>query len=171
MAIEHFSDELIQQYLDGALSPSQIEAVTGHAADCPDCARKVRQYEQLFAGLADDSGFELPTNFAAAVAHRAESGSVSERSFGWLAIAAGIAAALVVIGYYFDLSWVGPSLESLGREQQTLFTDLFGRCTTLIAGFGLRPDLLFFGGLTLLVISGLDRVVQAVRHGRAVFMA
>lgn len=170
MAIEHFSDELIQEYLDGNLSLSQAAEVAAHTGECPDCARRVQQYEQLFVGLTDDSGFDLPKNFAADTASRTESESISERSFDWLLISGGVAAILAVVVYFFDLSSILPSLESFGREQSSLFVGTLDKCKGMMLSFGLRPDLVFFGGLTLLVISALDRAIEMARHGRAMFL-
>ena len=66
MAIEHLTDELIQDYLDGNLSES-AGAIDEHIRSCNSCRAELDRYRSLSTALSEDVGFELSPDFASEV--------------------------------------------------------------------------------------------------------
>jgi len=53
MVLSHLDDEVLNEYLDGALPAGQEKGVEAHLAICPDCSARLVEMQQLFVALAD----------------------------------------------------------------------------------------------------------------------
>jgi hypothetical protein len=108
---EHPEDGLLIQYLDGELPEHQFARLQLHLASCSQCRSKQDEFVRLsnrVESLVADTVVERPgdsrANLARALVGEGSATPASEtttkvmRRFGWgMAIAAGLAAAIVVI--------------------------------------------------------------------------
>ena len=171
----HATDEQIQAYVDGLIGEDH-ELVTEHIEVCRRCRETVLQYRSLFGELADDTGFELPADFARSVAAQVEvvESSVVARErwsftilFGLLGPALMAAITFYVLGYESLLAGLGGFSQTMLGNIDAMFTG----SAAYLQRLGLRPDLFMFTMLVLLVIAGLDRLLRTLRHGKAMLMA
>jgi len=66
MAINHWSEEQIQEFLDGESSISK-SLFEDHLKTCPVCRKSFQYYQNLYRGLKQDPKFQLSANFAQAL--------------------------------------------------------------------------------------------------------
>ena len=174
MKSEHATEEQIQAYCDGMIG-EDFALLSEHIENCEQCRETVHQYRTLFGELADDTGFELAADFARTVTAQVEVAQNSEVAcerwsftilFGVLGPALMAAVTFYILGYESLLSGFGGFSETvLGAADAVLSSS--AEC---LQQFGLRPDLFLFTVLVLLVISGLDRLLRTLRHGKAMLM-
>jgi len=67
--MNHLSDENLQKYLDKDPKVSKAE-VERHLKTCDHCRQNYLVYKQLYAGLANETGFMLSANFSESVISR-----------------------------------------------------------------------------------------------------
>lgn len=172
---EHATEEQIQAYVDGMIG-EDFALLSEHIENCEQCRETMYRYRTLFGELADDTGFELPAGFARTVAAQVEVGEdsavVRERwspavLFAILGPALMAAITFYILGYESLLSGLGDFGQTMLGNIDAMFTS----SAAYLQQLGLRPDLFLFTMLVLLVISGLDRLLGALRHGKAMLMA
>ncbi len=174
---EHATEEQIQAYVDGLIG-EDFALLSEHIENCEQCRETMHQYRTLFGELADDTGFELPADFARTVAAQVQvevaQNSVVARErwspavlFAILGPALMAAITFYILGYESLLSGFGGFSQTMLGNVDAMFTG----CTAYLQQLGLRPDLSLFTVLVLLVISGLDRLLRTLRHSKAMLMA
>jgi len=95
MAINHLSDDQIQEFLDYHKEQPETEIAT-HLKTCPACVRKMELYNQLFTELANDQTPQLSKNFALKIINLLD--SKKEKKQQW------IETALLVILFNIGLA-------------------------------------------------------------------
>ena len=171
----HATEEQIQAYVDG-LAGEDHELVAKHIEVCRQCRETVLQYRSLFGELADDTGFELPADFARSVAAQVEvveSRVVARERWSFTILFGVLGPALMVAITFYFLGYES-LLSGLGGFGQTMLNNIdaiFTGSASYLQRLGLRPDQFMFTMLVLLVISGLDRLLRTLRHGKAMLMA
>ena len=171
----HATEEQIQAYVDGLLSEDH-ELVTKHIEVCRQCRETVLQYRSLFGELADDTGFELPPDFARSVVAQVEAAqsSVVARERWSFTMLLGVLGPILMAAITFYFLGYKPLLAGLGGFSETMLGNVdavFTGSASYLQRLGLRPDQFMFTMLVLLVISGLDRLLRTLRHGKAMLMA
>ena len=175
MKSEHATEQQIQAYCDGMIG-EDFALLSEHIENCEQCRETMHQYRTLFGELADDTGFELPADFARTVAARVEIAQSSEVAgerwspavlFAILGPALMAAITFYILGYESLLSGLGGFSQTMLSNVGAMFTG----SADCLQQLGLRPDLFLFTVLVLLVISGLDRLLRTLRHGKAMLMA
>lgn len=101
----HLSEDLLNEYLDGALAPESRAGVQTHLAACGMCSARLAQLRTLFASL--DALPDLPgeVDFVPLILARLEQKAPLPRPLRWLTAAQAFGAILAAI-----LAW--PLLES-----------------------------------------------------------
>jgi len=107
MAVKHFSEEDIQNYLDGNLSAAERANFQNHLVDCKLCHSKLDAYKQLYTRMSQEPDFQLSPRFPSLVMARikAESGSffsvpVQDILLSILGLIAGLGTTI----YFVDIS-------------------------------------------------------------------
>ncbi len=171
----HATEEQIQAYVDGIIG-EDFALLSEHIENCEQCRETMHQYRALFGELADDTGFELPAGFARTVAAQVEvgkDGAVAPERWSPAVLFAILGPALMAAITFYILGYES-LLSGLGDFGQTMLGNIdamFTGCATYLQRLGLRPDLFLFTMLVLLVISGLDRLLRTLRHGKAMLLA
>ena len=171
MQLKHLTDEEIQNYLDGNLS-REIDLLTKrHLETCPLCREAVKQYQDVYAGLDQDKGFDLSKGFAKSVVKILPEQKEAKPPFDLLNVFLMILGVIVAAGvtlYYVDLRPLGSALSHLlpGPE---LGSGVVAFVEDLLIGLNGNLGLLILGVLTLLIIGGLDRLLLQPRHRRVRF--
>jgi predicted anti-sigma-YlaC factor YlaD len=170
MALDHFDDDQLQDLLDGNLTGAALHDADDHLAACPECQARADQYRALYRGLQDESEFVLPEGFAAQVAQEAES-EVDDVWMSWPVLSGGVViSAVVAIGYVIGGERLLGFLKELELAQTWLREDLLTSVSVLVDSLGHRGELLFFGAMALVMVAILDRIVDSVKRGRAMFI-
>jgi hypothetical protein len=168
MQLEHLTDEEIQDYLDGDLSGDMASLAHEHLEVCPQCREALKQYQSMYVGLEDDTGFELSKGFARTVVRRlpaqAEAKSYS-RILNVLLVVLGVAVSLGVTLYYIDLRPLGKTLSNFlpGPELGAGLLDLL---EGLLVGLNGNVEFLAIALLIFFLVAGLDRLVFQPRYRR-----
>jgi len=168
MQLEHLTDEQIQDYLDGNLSEDMASLAQEHLEVCHQCREALKQYQSMYVGLKDGTGFELSKGFARTVIRRlpAEAEARSHSSvLNVLLAVLGVVVSLGVTLYLIDLRPLGKALSGLlpGRELGAGLLDLV---EGLLVGLNGNVEFLAIALLIFLLVAGLDRLVFQPRYRR-----
>ncbi len=171
----HATEEQIQAYVDGLLG-EDFALLSEHIENCEQCRETMHRYRTLFGELADDTGFELPADFARTVAAQVEvaQGSVAARERWSFTILFSVLGPALMVAITFYFLGYESLLSGLGGFGQTMLSDIeamFTSSAAYLQRLGLPPHQFMFTMLVLLVISGLDRLLRTLRHGKAMLMA
>jgi anti-sigma factor RsiW len=95
--MKHLSDDLLNEYLDKALSPDLHAEASAHLAACPDCAARLADLRTMFADLDALPDLPLEVDFAPAIVARLAQNVPLPRPIRWLTISQAFGALLAVI--------------------------------------------------------------------------
>jgi len=164
MALEHLTENQILDYLDG--TRGQLHE---HLESCPTCRETAAQYQRLYLDLKDETGFDLPTGFAASVAAEI---IPQKESSSWFAEGI-LAAVLLLAGICAIIIFVDLSAVFKGAKDSLVNTGLgpafISTTRAFLSGLGIQANTLAFAGLALLMVAVLDRLVFALRRGKTLF--
>jgi anti-sigma factor RsiW len=113
----HLSDELLNEYLDQALTPEARAEAEPHLAACADCAARLAALRGLFAEIESLPELTLPRSLAAPVTRRVSGRAALPR---WIRLTATLQAALAVI----VLALAAPFLSGLVASLTVRYTPL-----------------------------------------------
>ena len=169
--MKHLTDEEIQNYLDGNLSPEIAILTKRHLESCPLCRETVKQYQGVYAGLAEDKGFDLSKGFAKSVVKMLPAEGETKSPFDLLNVFLMILGVIVAAGVtirYVDLRPLGRAFSHIlpGPE---LGSGVVAFVEDLLIGLNGNLGLLILGVLTLLIIGALDRLLLQPKHRRVRF--
>lgn len=173
MRHEHATEQQLQKYVDDRYRLER--PLVDHIEHCGLCQEAVAQYQMLFDGLADYDDIQLPADFAASVAAQLPAApaetAVSER---WsLSTILGVMAPLLMIAVTIYFLGYEPLVTGFGGFSAgvvELFTGVFTATGEFMLRYGLRADLFGFAALLLLAVGLADRLLHALRHGKAMLM-
>ncbi|GEM_PF-2138548 len=170
MKSEHLTHEEAQGYAENVLGPRQ-ESAAAHLETCGNCRALVRQYELLFRGLKDETGFELPAGFAGSVAAKVAPQRTLSRYGGLIWSLAGSAAAVCLVYCFIDMWWLGELVSSILFGAGGMADSVASALQAVDARLPIRSGLLVVPVLILLVVTALDRIILGIRHSKAMFLA
>jgi predicted anti-sigma-YlaC factor YlaD len=169
MALRHLTDEEIQDFLDGNLSPQNALSIQTHLGSCPACQQTLKQYQGLYAGLKSDQGFVLSPDFAKSVISKLPAEAKAKSILDYAKTFLSVLGALFVVGV--TLHFVG--LRQLGRAWSHAFLPQYELSSTIIAsiksvliGLNGNVGLLILALLALSIIAGLDHFVLQPKYRR-----
>jgi len=164
MAVNHWSDEEIQDFLDGKSSISE-SLFEEHLKTCTACGKSFQYYRNLYSGLRQDPRFQLPANFTQKVISRIPQFAQARARFKISDIfigSIGIAALLGAMIFFIDFSAVAEALAkfSFPAVKADLQNWVRNSISTLNGG------VLLIGSsvLTLLVTATLDRLLSGSKY-------
>jgi hypothetical protein len=169
MSLRHLTDEELQEYLDGNLSPENELSFKTHLEFCPLCQGSLKQYQSLYVGLANDKGFDLSKNFAESVVLRLPEEAKAKSRFNYSNIfwtILGIIITAGIIFYYIDLKPLGKAISNTFIPQYEFGSVLVASIKSFLSGLNGNIGLLIFAGLTLLIIAALDRALVQPKYKR-----
>ena len=170
MKSEHLTHEEAQGYVENSLGPRQ-ESAAAHLEACGNCRALVKQYELLFQGLKDDTGFELPAGFAQSVAAKVAPQRTLSRYSGLIWSLAGSAAAVFLVFYFLDMSWLGELVSGILSGAGGTADSVASALQAVNAKSPIRSELVVVPLLILLSVAALDRIILSIRHSKAMFLA
>jgi len=171
MELNHLTEDQIQEYLDGGAKRIE-QGAAEHLAACPVCRAAVAEYRALYQGLTDDTGFDLPPDFAASVIRQVVPAAQSRSRFLLIyPIAAALLAAAFGLYFFVDLAgFYGRIIGSFSLFAG--FEDAVVRSlAALLDGLNLKGNLVVASGAILLVFAVLERLFFNLRRGKVMFFA
>lgn len=165
MAIEHLTDEQIQNYLDGNLPHDQVSILTGHIQSCQQCQSKLAQYRSLFAGLKDDAPFDLAPGFTNAVmkaVYAEAKKAFLARLWNVLLPVIGIAVGIGVMIYYVDFKPFMKVFANSLNPGRYFDSAVLSELNQVLAKLNVNLNIIVFAGLSLLVVILIDHLIS--RH-------
>ncbi|MGN1250276.1 MAG: DUF4349 domain-containing protein [Candidatus Spyradocola sp.] len=104
--------EAMDGYLDGSLTPLEMEAVEAHVEQCEECREELARRREMFAQLGQlDEGVKAPEGLLEGAMERIHQQRSPRKKAGWW-IAGGIAAALCVTAGLAGLALGGGGAKS-----------------------------------------------------------
>lgn len=167
MSLKHLTDEEIQEYLDGNLSPQNASLFERHLESCSFCKESLKQYQSLYVGLVNDEGFDLPKSFVKSVISRLQAEPEAKSHFNYANIFLTILGIIIAVGitfYYLDLEPLGKAISNILLSQYEFGSALLVSIKSFLAGLNGNISLLALAGLTLLMIAALDRLVFQTKY-------
>ena len=159
MALNHLTDEQIQEYLDGNVSKNSW--IADHLKSCGDCEAQIDEYSSLYSALEVDEKIGLSANFADAVVSRITLQASAIPGFQiWQILLAvvgfgvGLAAAVYLIG----INSFGKLFTSLA-EFGKIFPSVLAVISNYFSGINLNFGLLGLAAFALLFMVFLDHFV------------
>jgi hypothetical protein len=120
--MNHLSEDLLNEYLDGALAPSALAEVAEHLAVCGQCAGLAAELTGLFTDLASLPEIALEHDLAPNVLQRLELSQPLPNNVNWIlaiqvilaGLVIGLAAPLLDVSVYIPANaFTFPSLPDL----------------------------------------------------------
>lgn len=161
MELIHLTDEEIQNYLDGNI-PEGDKYIQKHLRRCEGCRKALLEYQNLYLGLKDDQGFELPKGFPKAVLSKLpEEESVKARFkyYEFALILLGIAVTGFVGFHLIDLKPLIQTLSGIPMPKFGFIHTFFSSFGTLLKALNIESSLIIFSALTVIVIKILDYII------------
>lgn len=164
MAIDHLTDDMIQEYIDGAFE--NHDEYQAHLAECSECRSRLAEYKKLSEFLAVEPKFELSADFAHNVASAVEEDSAEKilfklsRAVIWLV---GIFACLFSVWYFSDKKLIQDSLQKVEGSGQNAFDLTLKSFQNLFDNIGLDLNLVLMVALVIGAIVLIDRLVVHAR--------
>jgi len=164
MAVNHWTEEQIQEFLDGKSSISK-NSLEEHLKSCEACTKSFRYYQNLYSELIRDPGFKLSTDFTRNLISRIPQFAQGTARFKFSDIfigSIGIAALLGAMIFFIDFSALAEALGkfSFPAVKEDVQNWFHNSISTLNGG------VLLIGSsvLTLLVTATLDRLLSGSKY-------
>lgn len=178
MAIEHLTDSILQDYLDGNLVDKESEIIT-HLDSCPLCQARMEQYKLLYNELKIDSIPALSPDFSNAVMSKiAQVGAEAsaEKAKKWrisiptpVYAVIGVIAAIASIIYFVNLSSLVDAFKITALSEY-FNRILVSKVSSTTSDLGFDFSLVLMVIATLVVIGGIDYIVRHYKHRTASFL-
>ncbi|EQB63791.1 MAG: hypothetical protein RBG1_1C00001G1370 [candidate division Zixibacteria bacterium RBG-1] len=164
MAVNHWTEEQIQEFLDGKSSISK-NSLEEHLKSCEACTKSFRYYQNLYSELIRDPGFKLSTDFARNLVSRIPQLAQARARFKFSDVfigSVGIAALLGVMIFFIDFSIIAETVAKFSFS--SLKADVQDWLRNSLSS--LNGGVLLIGSsvLTLLVTATLDRLLSGPKY-------
>ena len=83
-SIKHLTDEDLQEYLDGELSPEGSSTVEAHLRACEDCSARMETWRALFVEIQELPDVALIPDFEPMVLTQLSKRFVAQNRIRWL---------------------------------------------------------------------------------------
>jgi hypothetical protein len=172
MSLRHLTDQEIQEYLDGNLSPREASLAEKHIESCVFCQECFDRYQSLYAELKREEGFELSNDFAKSVVSRLPEEAKVKSHFNYANIFWTILGIIITVGitlYYVDLKPLVEASSHTFLSQYEFGSILVSSMKSFLVSLNGNISFGVLAGLTLLVIVALDYVLFHPKFGRISF--
>lgn len=167
--MNHLSDQVIQDYLDGNLDRIESMRVKMHTDECKVCARKIEKYQWLFQNLGQEQGFDLSENFTRRVVSQVKKSALGARPFNLTQVLLWLAGAIIGINtllYYVDWQPIATDLKNstdyLPNIQVNALTETVNESKSFFEALNLNYIFLFMAVIVLFLLFLLDKFLT--RH-------
>jgi len=161
MSKRHLTDDELQGYLSGDLLDNR-EWIEAHLQVCEHCREELAQYQQLYFGLNEDVGFELPPEFAESVVSKIPepTAAISRKGFVSLLVSIfGLAAGFAALGYFTDLKPLLGFIEHIRHQTTSLIISIAHSFSELFSALNVNTHLLLYVAMVLALTLMLDHIV------------
>ncbi|MFQ5500052.1 MAG: hypothetical protein ACE5FH_10320 [Candidatus Zixiibacteriota bacterium] len=166
MRLNHLTDREIQEYIDRETC-HETGDIPSHLTCCAKCQQHMREYRNLYLALKDDSGFDLPPDFAATVADRATAQPAIRREIHvWTLAALGAAISAVVLLYLAGWQSLVGSALTRGKPFLAVVDRLTNLVHNQLSAYDGNINILLFAAAVLLVFSLLERLFKLSANRR-----
>jgi len=178
VAIEHLTDSVLQDYLDGNLGDRESEIKT-HLESCSLCSARLEQYKLLYSELEIDNIPTLSPDFSKAVMSKiaqvdlkTSGADDKKRTFflpAFVYAICGIVAAIASILYFVNLE---PLMRAFRLPDVSDYLNrvIISKIGLATADLGFNFSLVLMVITTLAIIGFVDFVVRHYKHRTASFM-
>jgi predicted anti-sigma-YlaC factor YlaD len=151
MLINHLDDNMIQEYLDG----NATAMIRNHLEQCSACRENLRDYQNLYKRLQDDSPHEFKSDFAEKVlsAISTENEKAYSGLLTYFLSLLGSAASLFTIFYFYGIHFLESTFDNIVVMMDKLAKGLDGGLTLIIAA-----------AMILALLGILDRNIARFRR-------
>jgi len=159
MALNHLTDEQIQEYLDGNVSKNSW--IADHLKSCGDCEAQIDEYSSLYSALEVEEKIGLSANFVDAVVSRITLQASATPGFQiWQILLAvvGLGVGLASAVYLIGINSMGMLFTSVG-EFAKIFPSVLAVISNYFAGINLNFGLLGLAAFAVLFMVFLDHFV------------
>ena len=166
MGTGHLTDDDIQTYLDGE-SVRENKEIVEHLDSCKTCRSRLAQYRSLYVGLKDDSGFELPADFAERVTSSIglSKSEASHKSYSNVLVTImGFLAIIGAIIYFVDIPAILKSFSQVSWTGSLFSKEFIADAKTLLEASTGMLSLLIPGVLALITVWIIDHYLTKSRH-------
>lgn len=118
--MKHLDDDLLNEYLDGALDAEAQSQVETHLSACGQCRERCTDLQTMFAALSELPERPLQRNLAPAVLRALRPASQAARISPWLAAQSAIAVLLLALSLPFLTQWSAEGGRWMGAGWQAL---------------------------------------------------
>jgi hypothetical protein len=158
MAIEHLTNTVLQNYLDGNLNDEQQLRALQHLNTCSPCQQELSSFKKIFNALNEKIEVQLSPDFTNNVIHKISFERKSKIFSTWAVIFLGILSSVIVIVRYVNLSTVIPSLSGYEKSFHIIITS-FQTLKNLLTSVNLNFNLIIFAGLILAALAVIDNFI------------
>ena len=174
MAIEHLSDTMLQEYLDGNRDRLDNEIID-HLESCNICQTRLEQYRILYGELETDPIPELSPDFAQSVMTqiRGEAATARPKSVELptpIFIVIGSLAALAAIIYFVNLK---PLFQAMSGFSLVDYFDnrIVSKIYILSDSLNIDLSIVVMAALALIIAGGIDYILRHHKQRTASFFA
>ncbi len=160
--ITHFTDDTIQDYLDGNLSITERREAERHLRDCHACRELMAQYQDVFGALSHEPEFELSKNFTRTVLRKTHKQAMGEVQFNLMQIFFAVAGLIVAINallYFGETNVLVASAKESGQAVVSFIPRLGSIFAHWLESTQFEGSIWVFSALVLLVLFLIDRFV------------
>jgi len=162
MALEHLTDQNIQDYLDRNLSADQSAKVRQHLNECAACRSQFEVYQKLYSELSAEVSVALSPAFVTAIMQKIQQEApitfhIKIRDI--LLSVLGLLFAVSTTFYFVDLKSIYVSIEKSLKPQLQSLQIIFVKAIALISELDININLFLFAGLVLLILILTDRLI------------
>jgi len=165
MAIEHLTDEQIQDYLDGNIQEGLGE-IKEHLAQCEKCRQEVNHYKSLSQALSVEPEFKLSPNFALEVTAGLEEEQAEKFMFRFsksILWGAGI-LTLIAFAYRFaGLKSLFSGLQGIEKEGGSSLQQVINSFSGIFGSSSINFGVIGLGAMVVLTFYLIDRLIIKAR--------
>jgi hypothetical protein len=166
MALRHLTDKDFQDYLDGNRT-QDTQFIEMHLYACTDCQTTFKEYQKLYAGLNEDKGFELSSNFAASVMSKIPVEPAGEHRFHYGDFFLMILGFLIAVGaalYFTDSKSLLAAITQIRLPELKIDLAFITSVKSFFVALLNNLNLPVFAGLIISLFAVLDHFVLKPRY-------
>lgn len=174
MRVKHLKENDIQAYVEGSLDRLGQKGET-HLSWCQDCSEAVDDYRAILSALKVDDVPKLKEGFSERVMLRLkEQLALAPAAKKWyslstetiIALAFGGLLGILMTFYYSGMGALGKIYQILTLQVTQVFQNVLGSISGVLAKSGLKPEILLFACMLLLLFGILDKQLSRAKRSR-----
>jgi len=156
--MNHLTDEDLQKYLDKDPELNKTE-VDRHLKNCDQCRQNYMVYKQLYAGLADETGFMLSADFSESVVSRIR--KKREKTYSFFESVLLAIAGLFSVGILFYFTNLGDVLLSVFKKNIQDIEPFLRGIGDVLGG---NLTIFIFAIIIIILFGVADKLIFQIKH-------